>query len=159
MSNQNLFCTFHVGGQYYGVPVSDVQEVLSSHYITGMPLAPPAILGLMNIRGQIVPAVAMRIILGLQDETDLQSSMNVVVRHDGAEVSLLVDRIDDVIEIRSDCIESPPDTLDRSLRKFIHGVAQLPDSLLLLLNVHAVLADERCGQTGLNQSGHDMATH
>jgi purine-binding chemotaxis protein CheW len=159
MSDANLYCTFHVGNHYYGVPVKDVQEVLSVHYITGMPLAPPAILGLMNIRGQIVPAIAMRKVLNIDGDTDMQSSMNVVVRHDGAEVSLVVDRIDDVIDIPDRKIEAVPDTLHHTLRRFIRGVAQMPDALLLLLNVHAVLADERCSQISTNHNGRVAAIH
>ncbi|MFN3713489.1 MAG: chemotaxis protein CheW [Alcanivoracaceae bacterium] len=144
MSDSKLFCTFHVGDQHYGVPVEDVQEVLSGAHITGMPLSPPAILGLMNIRGQIVPAVAMRRVLTDQHEVDMESAMNVVVRHDGAEISLVVDSIDDVIDVQLSSIERTPDTLKRSLKRYIRGVAQMTNELLLILDVHAVLADDRC---------------
>jgi purine-binding chemotaxis protein CheW len=146
VSDSELYCTFHVGNQHYGVPVADVQEVLSENHITSMPLSPPAILGLMNIRGQIVPAVAMRRVLTDEQEVDLQSAMNVVVRHEGAEISLVVDRIDDVISMPRVAIERTPDTLHRSLKRFIRGVAQMSDELLLILDVHAVLADDRCRQ-------------
>lgn len=158
MNERALYCTFHIGNQYYGVPVSDVQEVFSSHHVTGMPLAPPAIIGLMNIRGQIVPAVAMRKILRLDDGADLQESMNVVVKHDGSEVSLVVDRIDDVIEVDGDSISAPPDTLKASLRRFIRGVSALPDRLLLILDIHAVLEDETCSQRNHN-SNYSTAVH
>jgi purine-binding chemotaxis protein CheW len=147
MSDSQLYCTFHVGNQHYGVPVDDVQEVLSENHITSMPLSPPAILGLMNIRGQIVPAVAMRRVLSDQQDVDMESAMNVVVRHDGVEISLVVDRIDDVIHVAKNAIERPPDTLNRSLKRFIRGVVQMAGELLLILDVHAVLADERCRQS------------
>jgi purine-binding chemotaxis protein CheW len=158
MNERALYCTFHIGSQYYGVPVGDVQEVFSSHHITGMPLAPTAIIGLMNIRGQIVPAVAMRKILQLEDDIDLQESMNVVVRHEGAEVSLIVDRIDDVIEVQKDGIYPPPDTLKANLRRFIQGVSALPDRLLLVLDINAVLEDETCRQRHHNNT-YISATH
>ena len=57
MDTKQLICTFSVAGKHYGVVVDNVQEVLANHQIADIPLAPPGVLGLMNIRGRIVPAI------------------------------------------------------------------------------------------------------
>jgi len=147
MTESGLFCTFYIGSHYYGVPVSDVQEVLAAHHITDMPLSPPAILGLMNIRGQIVPAISMRNVLRIDMEGSADNAMNVIVTHEGAEVSLVVDRIGDIFEVNASDIEATPETLRGVIRQFISGVLQQPNGLLLLLDIHAVLSDELCCQS------------
>lgn len=141
---EHLFCTFHIDGHHYGVPVDDVQEVIINHPRTPVPLAPQAVLGMMNIRGRIVSAIDMRCVLCLpvRDETD--DSINVIVRHAGEEVGLVADRIGDVLELDPGKKEPPPETLGNLHREFISGVYPLERHLLLILDIHRVLEDESC---------------
>ena len=91
-------CTFFVGDYHFGVDVLQVQEVLRFHEMTAVPLAPPVVRGLINLRGQIVTALDLRHRLGLQPAAPHVEHANVIVRtHDGA-VSLLVDEVGDVID-------------------------------------------------------------
>jgi purine-binding chemotaxis protein CheW len=107
--------------------------------LTGVPLAPPTVAGLINLRGQIVVAVDMRRRLELTPRADDRQSMNVVVRHQDNVVSLLVDEIGDVISVAEDCFEEPPETLEGVVRNLIHGAYKLEDRLLLLLDAEEVL--------------------
>jgi purine-binding chemotaxis protein CheW len=145
MAEECLYCTFFLGQQFYGIPVQDVQEVLLSQPLTGVPLAPPAVVGLMNLRGQIVTAVDARRMLRVTDPLPPDHEpMNLVVRHEGAEVSLLVDRIGDVIDVAGSVMERPPDTLQMSTRSFLAGIFALEQRLLLVLDVHRMLEDDYC---------------
>ncbi len=144
MNEKNLYCTFFIGDQYYGIPVGDVQEVLQSQPLTRAPLAPTAVAGLMNLRGQIVTAIDVRRVLRSRGGEHAEEKMNLVIRHAGAEVSLLVDRIGDVVTVDESRVERPPETLQGSAREFIRGICPQEGSLLLLMDVHAMLDDESC---------------
>lgn len=139
-----LFCTFHVGGQFYGVPVDDAREVLMNQPRTPVPLAPPAVVGMMNIRGRIVSAIDMRTVLRLPDTDRPDESVHLIVRHNDEDVGLEVDRIDDVLSLDPESRKPAPETLAPTERAFIRGVFQLDQGLLLELDIHRVLADECC---------------
>jgi purine-binding chemotaxis protein CheW len=92
------YCTFRLDGHLFGIPVETVQEVLRHQSMTVVPLAPKEVSGLLNLRGQIVVTVDLRVRLGLSERDAATPNVNVVVRtHDGT-VSLLVDQIADVLE-------------------------------------------------------------
>ena len=133
------YATFEVDDQLFGVDVAWVQEVLRFNEYTRVPLAPDAVGGLFNLRGQVIAAVDLRVRLGL-DRQDLdEPAMNVIVRMEDEAVSLLVDRIGKVIELTDDALERTPDTLTGPSRDFISGVFKLDDRLMLALDVRRAL--------------------
>ena len=127
-------CTFAVDGLMFGIDVVHVQEVIRYQSMTPVPLAPKVISGLINLRGQIVTALDMRVRLGMPARGSPESLTNVVVRHGEGVLSLLVDEIGDVVEVDAATFEAPPDTLPPSSRAIIDGVYKLKPQLLLLLN-------------------------
>jgi len=140
--NQTLnrqYATFSVGSLFFGIEVLQVQEVLRYLEMTRVPLAPDVIEGLINLRGQIVTAVDMRSRLGLPKREEGQSPMNMVVRSEDGAVSLLVDEIGDVLEVRADTYEPCPDNLSREQRELIRGIYKLSGRLLLILDTERVL--------------------
>ncbi|MFY9252032.1 MAG: chemotaxis protein CheW [Fuerstiella sp.] len=151
MSNtQHQFCTFYVDDLFLGINVQQVQEVIRYQEMTRVPLAPPAVRGLINLRGQIVTAIDLRCWLGMPKRNPDQLPMNVIVRDGGNAVSLLVDRIGDVIEVNDEFFEPPPSTVQASLRGLIQGAYKLSDELLLLLDTGRALAE--CDSRGVPNS-------
>jgi purine-binding chemotaxis protein CheW len=126
--------TFYVGEYFFGIDVFRVQEVLRSQPMTLVPLAPPVIEGLINLRGQVVPALDMRRRLQMEPRSPEMSAMNVIVRTDEGAVSLIVDDIGDVLDLERENIEPPPDNVASNAASIIHSVYKLKHSLLLLLN-------------------------
>ncbi|QOY87047.1 chemotaxis protein CheW [Paludibaculum fermentans] len=133
------YATFVVAGHYFGTDVTQVQEVLRHQAMTPVPLAPPVIRGLINLRGQIVTAIEMRQRLGLPSRGDGEESMNVVVRTEDGVVSLLVDEIGDVVEGEQQAFEAPPESLDPVLRSLVSGIYKLKGRLLLVLDIRQTL--------------------
>ncbi|GAA2504373.1 chemotaxis protein CheW [Winogradskya consettensis] len=129
------FATFEVAEQLFGVEVDTVQEVLSYSEYTPVPLAPPAVGGLFNLRGQVIAAVDLRVQLGLPRQTLAGPKMNVILRGDGEPVSLLVDRIGEVVDLDDDAFEPPPDTLSGHTRELVVGTFKLDGRLMLALDV------------------------
>ena len=129
------FCTFTLGDLHFGIETLHVQEVIRNREMTRIPLAPGAVRGLINLRGQIVTAIDLGQRLELPGREGAEASVHVVVNVDGAAVSMLVDSIGDVVDAVSNSFERPPDTLDEWVRELILGVHKLEGRLLLVLDV------------------------
>jgi len=140
MSGQQQFATFFVDSLFFGVEVEKVQEVLRHQEMTRVPLAPPVVRGLINLRGQIVTALDLRRRLELAEAPPDRLPMNVVIRTADGPVSLLVDEIDDVVEAGDETFESPPDTLKSSARALIRGVHKLNDRLMHVLDTERAVS-------------------
>ncbi len=138
--------TFHVGSYLFGVDVALVQEVVRLQQITPVPLAPDCVRGLINLRGEVLTAIDLRIRLGLPPSQTSKDPVNVVVKVEDEPVSLLVDEIAGVLEVSQVPFESTPTTVDETVRALLEGAYTLPDRLLLELNAARVLdinADHR----------------
>ena len=136
MPATSQLATFWLDGDLFGVEVEHVQEVLRSQSITRVPLAPPAVAGLINLRGQVVTAIELRERLGLPARPEGTNAVAIVVRLHGEAVSLLVDSIADVVDVDIRDFEAPPDTLDGAGRDLIRGAYKLSGQLLLALDVN-----------------------
>lgn len=133
------YVSFQLNGQWLGIAVECVQEVLVAQRISPVPLAPDEVAGFLNLRGQIVTAIDLRTRLGLPRRADDQSCMNIVVR-DGEELfSLVADAVGDVVEAPGDALEPTPRTLEPLWRSVCEGVIRLPIGLLLVVNVDELL--------------------
>lgn len=139
MSEAKRFCTFKVAESLLGVEVERVQEIIRFQVMPPIPLAPPEVAGLINLRGDIVPALDLRRCLKLEGTPKELEASNVVLRTDGGAVALLVDEIGEVLEVTEDSYERPPDTMKGVLRKTIRGVYKLEKGLLMVLATDAVI--------------------
>jgi purine-binding chemotaxis protein CheW len=139
MRGQQQFCTLTAGSLLLGIQVDRVQEVLRDTAITPVPLAHPAIRGLINLRGQIVTAIDLRRRLGLPEAPADGSFMTVVLGVGDEALALVVDGVGDVVQVPADSFEAPPDTLRGDARRMIGGAHKLERRLLLVLNLDTVI--------------------
>ena len=128
------YVTFLIDDLFFGIDVLDVQEVLRYQPMTRVPLAPDAIEGLINLRGQIVTAVDMRRRLKLSPRAAGTMPINAVIRTAEGPVSLLVDEIADVVEVEACDFELTPANVNPAARELMHGIYKLKDRLLLILD-------------------------
>src|SRR5690606_30428791 len=133
------FVTFTIADQLFGIPVLKVQDVLSAHNITRIPLAPPEVAGSLNLRGRIVTALDVRLRLGLAPRAEGEPAMSVVVDHRGESYSLLVDQVGEVLSLKSSDYERNPPTLDARWREFSDGIYRLNGQLLVVIHVAQLL--------------------
>jgi purine-binding chemotaxis protein CheW len=145
VANIQQFCTFFLKDQFFGVPVQKVQEVIRYQEMTRVPLTPPVIRGLINLRGQIVLAIDLRRRFAMEDRPETQLPMNVVVRTEDGPVSFLVDEIGDVLEVDEESFERPPDTVERQTRELVLGVYKLRERLMLVLDTERAVGGEDGG--------------
>lgn len=152
-------CTFRLGHTLYGLNVLDVQEVLMPLQRTPIPLSPPEVEGLLNLRGDTVLSVDLAVLLGVPDagatrersiegevNSDLTDRMNVVLRSSQGSFSMLVDEVGEVMELPKELFEPCPSTVSPIQRKVAAGVFKLENDLLIHLDVeqlHALVAESQ----------------
>lgn len=133
------FVTFSISGQLFGIPVLKVQDVLSSYRITRIPLAPPEVMGSLNLRGRVVTAIDLRIRLGLRARPEGAEAMSIVAENEGELYSLVVDSVGEVLALPKSGYERNPPTLDAKFRAYSNGIYRLEDKLMIVLDVHRLL--------------------
>jgi purine-binding chemotaxis protein CheW len=123
----------------FGIRVEQVQEVTDRLNITPVPLAPAAVRGLLNLRGQILTAIDLRRCLQLNERSAGNPPVHMILRTDERAVSLLVDRIGGVVVVDDADFELPPSTLRGRSRELILGAYKIDQGLLLALDSDALL--------------------
>jgi purine-binding chemotaxis protein CheW len=142
MSEQNVseYVTAVVGGQRFGLPILRVQDVFVPERLTRVPLAPPEVAGLINLRGRIVTLIDMRRKLGLSGEREsAEPLMAVGVESRGESYGLLVESVGEVLKLDDNFRETNPVNLDLRLAELSTGIHRLEDQLLVLIDVDCVL--------------------
>jgi purine-binding chemotaxis protein CheW len=146
MSNDNTaaehlieYVTVFIGGQLFGLPISRVQDVFMPERITRVPLAPPEIAGVLNLRGRIVTTVDMRRRLGLPPREDNKPTMAVGIELKGESYGLLIDTVGEVMKLGEATLEPNPVNLDPRLARVSAGVHRLDGQLMVILDVDYVL--------------------
>jgi purine-binding chemotaxis protein CheW len=133
------YVTATIGGQLFGMPIRRVQDVFMPERLTRVPLAPPEIAGVLNLRGRIVTLIDMRDRLGLQQRNGDAPMMAVGVELAGESYGLLIDVIGEVLKLDDAGREANPINLDPRLARVSAGIHRLEGQLLMLLDVDRVL--------------------
>jgi purine-binding chemotaxis protein CheW len=137
--NLNEYVTATVGGQLFGLPIQRVQDVFIPERLARVPLAPPEIAGLLNLRGRIVTLIDMRFRLGLEQSENVGRSMAIGVESRGESYGLLIDRIGEVHRLDKAAFERNPINLDSRLASVSAGIYRLEEQLLVVVDVDRVL--------------------
>ena len=140
LNQSSDFVSVYVGDQLIGMPILKVRDILGPQKITRIPLAPPEILGALNLRGRIVTVIDLRLKFGLTAPETLDNSMNIVIEHKDELYSLLVDRVGEVLTLVHNKFEQNPGTLEANWRELSSGVYQLENCLLISLDIDHLFA-------------------
>lgn len=134
--------TFYVGEALCGMDILKVQEINKLMEMTKVPQAPSYVMGILNLRGQIVTIIDLGKKLGLTDVDVTESSRNIIVNSDNEYIGLLVSRIGDVVEAEWEKVERPPANIGGVQGVFFKGVFKLKDRLIGILDADRVLSEE-----------------
>ncbi len=133
------YVTVTIGGQLFGLPIGQVQDVFVPGRMTPVPLAPEEIAGVLNLRGRIVTAIDMRCRLGLPAHDLRQNSMAVGIDLNGESYGLIIDAVGEVLKLRENTRETVPINLDSRLAQVAAAVHRLERELLVVLDVGRLL--------------------
>jgi purine-binding chemotaxis protein CheW len=133
------YVTVIIGDQLFGLPISRVQDVFVPDRLTRVPLAPPDVAGILNLRGRVVTAIDMRSRLDLGKREQGQPLMAIGIEFRGESYGLLVESVGEVMKLKSSDCESKPINLEARLARVAAGIYRLEGQLLVVLDVDRVL--------------------
>ena len=133
------YVTAMIGGQLFGLPIMRVQDVFIPERLTRVPLAPPEIAGILNLRGSIVTLIDMRRRFGLGERNDDDAAMAIGVESRGESYGLLIDSVGEVLKLDDAEREPNPVNLDQRLARVSAGIHRLDGQLLMVVDVDRVL--------------------
>ena len=140
------YVTFSLGDELFGVEVTRTREILSLTPVTKVPQTPDYLLGVINLRGQVVPVVDMRLKLGLPAGAETEDTCIIVVEvqveDESIVVGALADAVREVLEIRADQVEPPPRLGTRLNTEFITGMGKADEQFMILLNIDRIFNTE-----------------
>lgn len=134
--------TFRLDNETYGINVMQVQEVLRVTEIAPVPGSPDYVMGIINLRGNVVTVLDTRRRFGLAPNEMDDSTRIVVIEAEENVVGILVDSVSEVVELRRSAVESSPNVGNDESSKYIEGVANHDGELLILVDINKLLSDE-----------------
>ena len=151
MANSDLdglagkYLTFVLGGASYGIAVRRVREIIKVLPITAVPQTPPAVKGVINLRGKVIPVVDLSVKFGVPSTPHTDRTcivvVEVAVKNTALPIGVIVDSVSDVTPITADSLEPPPDFGDAGGGRYIMALAKTDTGVKVLLNLDDVLAD------------------
>lgn len=135
----------------YGVDILSVHEILRFPEMTRLPNTPPFIKGVINLRGNVIPVVDMRIRFGFPEGSITDLTRIIVVETGGKQVGILVDNVYQVVRIPLSSIDPPSELITGISEYFISGIGRLRDRLVVILNMTQIIfLDEKEEEKGLS---------
>jgi purine-binding chemotaxis protein CheW len=143
------FVTFILMDEVYGINVMQVQEVLRVSEIAPVPGAPGYVLGIINLRGNVVTVIDTRTRFGLPANEVDDASRIIVIESEKQVVGILVDAVAEVVELMESDIDVAPNVGTEDSSRYIQGVASRDEGLLILVDLNKLLTDEEWQEIGM----------
>ena len=134
--------TFQLEEETYGINVMQVQEVLRYSEIAPVPGAPDYVLGIINLRGNVVTVIDTRLRFGLPENEITDNTRIVIIESDKQVIGILVDSVAEVVYLKKSEIDSAPNVGTEESARFIQGVSNRDGELLILVDLDKMLTDE-----------------
>ena len=145
-SMEGMFLTFEIAGEGYGLEILHVIEIIGIQPVTRVPELPEYMIGVVNLRGKIIPIIDVRLRFQLPRRDYDERTCIIVVDVGGYSVGLVVDKVSEVIDIPAADIEPPP-ACSRTGKNYIQGMGKISQQVKILLDIEAMLVDEDLGPT------------
>lgn len=140
------FLTFFLGGEEYGVDILRVREIRGWSPVTRMPESPEFVLGVLNLRGSIVPVIDMRLRFRLKNAEYIDTTVIIVLSVESSKgnrnMGIVVDAVSDVLQVPVDDVKPSPDFGTAISTEFISGLASLESKMVMLLDIDRLLTVE-----------------
>ncbi|WP_333609300.1 chemotaxis protein CheW [Arsukibacterium sp.] len=136
------FLTFTLGDEHYGLDIMKVKEIRGYEAVTKIANAPPFIKGVLNLRGDIVPIVDLRLKFAVGEATYNEFTIVIMLHIGDRIVGIVVDAVSDVINIGSDEVKPPPQFGVAFDSQYLHGLAPVNENMIILLNIEALISSK-----------------
>lgn len=144
---EQKYITFSMGDEDYGIPVMQAHEIVRIEELIDIPHSKSYFMGLMDIRGIVLPIIDLRKKLGIGSETDSSAlDRAIVIETAGRRVGLAVDRVSHVIRFNPENIDAGPPTIKSASTRFITGVGKHQDRFVVLMNLENLFSAEEMAE-------------
>ncbi len=138
--NTHEYVTVDIADQLFGIKVTDIHDVFQPHSLTKVPLAPPEVKGVLNLRGRIVTAIDARIRLDLpKPEKEGRHDMAIGVEMDNESYGLIIDKVGEVLRLARADLKPLPSNIDPRWQEVSRGIYRLDGRLLIILDIQKML--------------------
>lgn len=128
--------------EQYGIDITYIDNIVRLQPITRVPHTQEYFLGIINLRGEIIPVMSMRRKFELEDKENTNASRILIVKYEGnAKIGMLVDEVKEVVTLSDDNVEKLASDTGDTTRAYLTGVGKYNDSLISLLNIGAIIND------------------
>ncbi len=141
-TQKDRFLTFQIGDEEFGIEIDCIIEVIGMQKITDVPDMPDFVKGVINLRGQVIPVVDVRMRFAMEPLEYNDRTCILVVNVNDTSIGLVVDTVCDVLHIPEDRIEPPPKIKQRSRGRFIQGMGKIGEEVKIILNIRKLLYDD-----------------
>jgi purine-binding chemotaxis protein CheW len=132
-----------LGGEQYGIDIAHVDNIVRMSRITRVPKSQPYYVGVINLRGEVVPIMSLRRRFGLENDQYGAATRIIIIRlEDQSMIGFVVDEVREVVNIDPRTIETPTFKLDENKASYLAGIGKKGDSLISLLDIKAVIAEK-----------------
>ncbi len=142
-TQQNKYLLFPLGEELYGIPIQTVINIVELQKITAVPDVPGYIKGLINLRGNVLPVIDLRVRFNLSAREYDDRTCIIIVKSKDQSFGLIVDTVAEVQDIPADQIEPPVQVMNKKFNKqYIMGIGKVGDSIRILLDVDKLLDED-----------------
>ena len=136
---KDRYLTFHLGDEDYGLEIRHVTEIISIQKITDVPDLPDFVKGVINLRGQVIPTLDLRLRFGLPAKDYDERTCVIITRMNDIPVGVIVDTVNEVLNIPAENISPPPSVQKGVAHRFVEGLGRVGDSVKIILNAEKLL--------------------
>ncbi len=141
-AESNKFLTFQLQNEEYGLEILRVREILGLLDITSVPQTPDYVRGVVNLRGQVIPVVDLRLKFGMDEVEDSKRTCIIVVDVNGVMMGIVVDTVSEVMDITGESIEETPSFGTKLNTDYILGMGKVSGGVKILLDIDKVLTSD-----------------
>jgi purine-binding chemotaxis protein CheW len=149
------FLTFFLAGEEYGIEILKVHEIIGVLPITRIPRTPQFVLGVINLRGKVIPIVDLRLKFGMEPKKTDEETCIIVVRVCGVQMGIVVDKVSEVRDIASADVEDAPSFGSDVDTEYILGIGKLEGRIKILLDIDKVLSTQEVLDLDNTAAAHD----
>lgn len=145
-ANNTEMLSFNVGDAIYAIEIKYIKEIIEVEQITLVPKIPGHIKGVINLRGKVVPVISVRRRFDIEEVPyDSRTCIIVLEFEDGEQVGIIVDRVQEVVDVKASDISKTPDSKNVNANKYIKSIVHFENNIILLIDCSKLINDDRGG--------------
>ena len=147
-TQRDKYLTFRLDVEDYGIEIRHIKEIISIQKITDVPDLPDFVKGVINLRGQVIPTIDLRLRFGLPAKDYDERTCIIITHMNDIPVGVIVDTVNEVLDIPQEMIAPPPSVQKGVAHRFIQGLGRVGDDVKIILNAEKLLHEDELEALG-----------